>query len=84
MHTILSFHNSTAMYIKPSKPYTLAGFEPGIFSPVGGRDDHYATLPGPELDWLNRLSKKVLRLNEWETPVFVFVDIDMPLDRDAL
>jgi hypothetical protein len=23
------------------KPNTLAGFEPGIFSSVGGRDDHY-------------------------------------------
>jgi hypothetical protein len=26
--------------------YTLAGFEPGIFCSVGGRDDHYATPPG--------------------------------------
>jgi hypothetical protein len=31
----------------PKKPYTLAGFEPGIFCSVGGRDDHYATPPGP-------------------------------------
>jgi hypothetical protein len=28
---------------KFQKPYTLAGFEPGIFCSVGGRDDHYAT-----------------------------------------
>jgi hypothetical protein len=28
------------------KPYTLAGFELGIFCSVGGRDDHYALLPG--------------------------------------
>jgi hypothetical protein len=27
------------------KPYTLAGFKPGIFCSVGGRDDHYATPP---------------------------------------
>jgi hypothetical protein len=26
--------------------YTLAGFEPGIFCSVGGRDDHYASPPG--------------------------------------
>jgi hypothetical protein len=24
------------------KPYTLAGFESGIFCYVGGRDDHFA------------------------------------------
>jgi hypothetical protein len=24
----------------------MAGFEPGIFCSVGGRDDHYATPPG--------------------------------------
>jgi hypothetical protein len=29
-------------------PYTLAGFEPGIFSYVFERDDHYATPPGRE------------------------------------
>jgi hypothetical protein len=34
------------MYINPLKPYTLAGFEPGIVCSVGGRDDHYATPPG--------------------------------------
>jgi hypothetical protein len=28
--------------------YTLAEFEPGIFCSVGGRDDHYATQPGPQ------------------------------------
>jgi hypothetical protein len=28
------------------KPYTLAGFELGIFCSVGGRDDHYATPQG--------------------------------------
>jgi hypothetical protein len=28
------------------KPQTLAGFEPGIFCYVGGRDDHYALQPG--------------------------------------
>jgi hypothetical protein len=34
------------MYKFLKKPYTLAGFEPGIFCSVGGRDDHYATPPG--------------------------------------
>jgi hypothetical protein len=33
------------MYLKHQKPYTLAGFEPGIFCSVGGRDHHYATPP---------------------------------------
>jgi hypothetical protein len=32
----------------PKTPYTLAGFEPGIFCSVGGRDDHYGTPPGPD------------------------------------
>jgi hypothetical protein len=31
--------------INSLKPYTLAGFEPGIFCSVGGPDDHYATPP---------------------------------------
>jgi hypothetical protein len=34
---------TTAMQYIPKKPYTLAGFEPGFFCSVGGRDDHYAT-----------------------------------------
>jgi hypothetical protein len=42
---ILSYDDSTAMY-KFLKPYTLAGFKPGIFRSVGGRDDHYATPSG--------------------------------------
>jgi hypothetical protein len=42
---MLSFGNSTAMF-KALKPYTLAGFEPGIVCFGGGRDDHYATPPG--------------------------------------
>jgi hypothetical protein len=29
--------------INSLKPHTLAGFKPGIFCSVGGRDDHYAT-----------------------------------------
>jgi hypothetical protein len=29
--------------IKTKKPYTLTGFEPGIFWSGGGRGDHYAT-----------------------------------------
>jgi hypothetical protein len=33
------------MYIKPTNYYTMAGFDPGIFFSVGGRDDHYATPP---------------------------------------
>jgi hypothetical protein len=38
---------TTALQCKnPYKPYTLAGFEPGIFCSVGGRDDQYATPPG--------------------------------------
>jgi hypothetical protein len=28
------------------KPYILAGFEPGIFCSIGGRDHHYATPQG--------------------------------------
>jgi hypothetical protein len=30
----------------PENPYTLAGFEPGIFCYVAGRDDHHAKQPG--------------------------------------
>jgi hypothetical protein len=37
---------SALQYFKTYKPYTLAGFEPGIFSSGGGRDGHYATPPG--------------------------------------
>jgi hypothetical protein len=33
-------------WIDSQKSYTQAGFEPGIFCSVGGRDDHYATPPG--------------------------------------
>jgi hypothetical protein len=40
----LSFDNSTAMY------KDLAGFEPGIFCSGGGRDDQFATPPGPKPD----------------------------------
>jgi hypothetical protein len=32
--------------IKPNNPYTLAGFEPGIFYSGDGRDGHYATPTG--------------------------------------
>jgi hypothetical protein len=31
---------------RPKKPYTLAGFKPGIFWSGGGRDDHHATPQG--------------------------------------
>jgi hypothetical protein len=41
----IKYDNSTAIY-NSLKPYTLAGFEPGIFCSVGGRDDHYTTAPG--------------------------------------
>jgi hypothetical protein len=41
----LSYDNSTAEYKFLKKPYTLAGFEPGIFCSVGGRGDHYSTPP---------------------------------------
>jgi hypothetical protein len=34
---------------KEQKPYTLAGFEPGIFCSGGGRDSHYATPPSQKL-----------------------------------
>jgi hypothetical protein len=37
---------------RPIKTYTLAGFEPGIFCSGGGRDDHYATPPGLNVDIL--------------------------------
>jgi hypothetical protein len=30
---------------KTLKPYTLAGFEPGIIGSVGGRDGHFAMPP---------------------------------------
>jgi hypothetical protein len=41
---------SAALQCKNSyNPYTLAGFEPGIFCSVGGRDDHYAAPPGHNL-----------------------------------
>jgi hypothetical protein len=43
----LSYDNSTATYKFP-KPFSLEGFEPGIFCSVGGLDDHYATLTGHE------------------------------------
>jgi hypothetical protein len=36
----IKFWHSTAMYISTPKTYTLAGFEPGIFCSLGGRDDH--------------------------------------------
>jgi hypothetical protein len=32
--------------INSKRPYTLTGFEPGIFCSVGGRDDHYTTPQG--------------------------------------
>jgi hypothetical protein len=38
---ILRFAKSTAIY-KDLKPYTLEGFEPGIFWSGCGRDDHYS------------------------------------------
>jgi hypothetical protein len=42
----LSHDNSTAMYKFLKKPYTLAGFEPGIFCSVGG-EIRLATLTFP-------------------------------------
>jgi hypothetical protein len=42
----LSHDTSTSMYIISLKSHTMAGFEPGIFFSVGGRDGHYATPPG--------------------------------------
>jgi hypothetical protein len=45
-------HNDNIYYqhhnvaIKALKPCTLEGFEPWIFCSGGGRDDHYATMPG--------------------------------------
>jgi hypothetical protein len=35
--------------INSLKPYTLAAFKPGIFCSIGGRDDPYATPPGPQI-----------------------------------
>jgi hypothetical protein len=49
IHTItmhIKFWKQHCNLFKTLKPYTLAGFEPGIFCSVGGRDDHYATPPG--------------------------------------
>jgi hypothetical protein len=33
-------------YLQVEKPKNPAGFEPRIFSSLGGRDDHFATPPG--------------------------------------
>jgi hypothetical protein len=38
---------------KVIKPYTLAGFEPGIFCFGGGLDDHYATARANPIDNLS-------------------------------
>jgi hypothetical protein len=55
-------HNDNAC-IETYKPYTLAGFEPGIFCSGGGHYDHYATPPGPRnsihLIW-NRLYENLI------------------------
>jgi hypothetical protein len=42
----------------PKNPYTLAGFELGIFGSVGGRDDHYTTLPGQNVFFSLFLTKQ--------------------------
>jgi hypothetical protein len=39
-----SKHNSTEMHKPKDLTCTPAGFEPGIFCSVGGRDDHYERL----------------------------------------
>jgi hypothetical protein len=66
----LCYCNSTVMY-KFLKPYTLAGFEPGIFGSVGGRDDHYATQPWAlratvfarlQVPWRHQVEKPELRV----------------------
>jgi hypothetical protein len=55
-----------AMYKFLKKPYTLAGFEPGIFFSVGGRDDHNTTPPGLQSvtyilhSFINKLLTKLL------------------------
>jgi hypothetical protein len=49
IHTItmhIKFCQQHCIVYKTLKPYTLAGFEPGLFCSVGGRDGHYATSPG--------------------------------------
>jgi hypothetical protein len=54
---ILSYSRGTAMYKYPKKPYnTLAGFEPGIFCSVFGRDDQYAKPPGP---WMHDFTRRL-------------------------
>jgi hypothetical protein len=45
LQCILSYDSSTGMHKFLIKPYTLAGFEPGMLCSVGGRDDHCATPP---------------------------------------
>jgi hypothetical protein len=47
---ILSRLRTTALLWLPKKPYTLAGFEPWIFCSGGGRDGHYATPPGQNIN----------------------------------
>jgi hypothetical protein len=56
---MLSYDNSTAMYKFVKNTFTLAGFEPGIFCSLGGRDDHYTTSPGLGLVFL-QIGKLVL------------------------
>jgi hypothetical protein len=43
------FRQQHCNVLRPKQPYTLAGFEPGIFCSGGGRDDHYATPPGQQI-----------------------------------
>jgi hypothetical protein len=45
----ITFWHSAAIN-KDLKPYTVSGFEPGIFCSWGGRDDHKATTP-----WLEKV-----------------------------
>jgi hypothetical protein len=55
MTTALQCSNSP----KPSD--TLAGFEPGIFCSIGGRDDHYTTPPGQiKKDFANKTQSQNL------------------------
>jgi hypothetical protein len=41
----IKFCQTALQCVNSKKPYTQAGFEPGIICSVGGRDDHYATPP---------------------------------------
>jgi hypothetical protein len=53
------------VHINSEKPYTLAGFEPGIFCSVGGCDDHYTMPP-----WQKKFFLVSSRSIAWIRPLY--------------